>query len=142
MNVFERYAPFIQDYIYRSGWQCLRGVQNAAGEAIFNTDQASFLIDGHGLKTVVESFKLSKQQTGALKVDDAGNVMLVPRGDKQKDVCLTEQGKELAELTLGTLLDAEDQIALRCASDELIAGLEVLADEMEGAIGGACRKKA
>ena len=39
MNVFERYAPFIQDYIYRSGWKCLRGVQNAAGEAIFGTDQ-------------------------------------------------------------------------------------------------------
>ncbi len=38
MNVFERYAPFIQDYIYRSGWQCLRGVQNAAGEAIFCTE--------------------------------------------------------------------------------------------------------
>ena len=37
MNVFERYAPFIQDYIYRSGWQALRGVQNAAGDAIFNT---------------------------------------------------------------------------------------------------------
>ena len=39
MNVFDRYAPFIQDYIYRSGWQTLRGVQNAAGDAIFNTDQ-------------------------------------------------------------------------------------------------------
>jgi ATP-dependent Lhr-like helicase len=38
MNVFARYAPFIQDYIYRSGWQSLRGVQNAAGEAIFGTD--------------------------------------------------------------------------------------------------------
>ena len=38
MNVFERYAPFIQDYIYRSGWQALRGVQNAAGEAIFHTE--------------------------------------------------------------------------------------------------------
>lgn len=38
MNVFERYAPFIQDSIYRSGWQTLRGVQNAAGDAIFNTD--------------------------------------------------------------------------------------------------------
>ena len=38
MNVFDRYAPFIQDYIYRSGWQALRGVQNAAGEAIFGTD--------------------------------------------------------------------------------------------------------
>lgn len=39
MDVFNRYAPFIQDYIYRSGWQALRGVQNAAGEAIFGTDQ-------------------------------------------------------------------------------------------------------
>lgn len=38
MNVFDRYAPFIQDYIYRSGWQALRGVQNAAGEAIFGTE--------------------------------------------------------------------------------------------------------
>ena len=37
MNVFDRYAPFIQDYIYRSGWAALRGVQNAAGEAIFET---------------------------------------------------------------------------------------------------------
>lgn len=38
MNVFDRYAPFIQDYIYRSGWQQLRGVQNAAGEAIFHSE--------------------------------------------------------------------------------------------------------
>ena len=39
MNVFDRYAPFIQDYIYRSGWQSLRAVQNAAGDAIFNADE-------------------------------------------------------------------------------------------------------
>ncbi len=39
MNVFERYAPFIKDYIYRSGWQTLRAVQNAAGDAIFGTDE-------------------------------------------------------------------------------------------------------
>lgn len=39
MNVFDRYAPFIQDYIYISGWQMLRGVQNAAGDAIFDTDE-------------------------------------------------------------------------------------------------------
>ena len=38
MNVFDRYAPFIQDFIYRSGWQALRGVHNAAGEAIFGTE--------------------------------------------------------------------------------------------------------
>ena len=38
MNVFDRYSPFIQDYIHRAGWQTLRGVQNAAGDAIFGTD--------------------------------------------------------------------------------------------------------
>ncbi|MBQ4013181.1 MAG: DEAD/DEAH box helicase, partial [Bacteroidales bacterium] len=38
MNVFGRYAPFIQDFIYRSGWKTLRGVQNAAGDAIFGTE--------------------------------------------------------------------------------------------------------
>lgn len=39
MDVFYRYSPFIQDYIYRSGWQFLRGIQNAAGDAIFGTDK-------------------------------------------------------------------------------------------------------
>ena len=38
MNVYERYAPFIREYIYRSGWQSLRAVQNAAGDAIFGTE--------------------------------------------------------------------------------------------------------
>lgn len=37
MSVYERYAPFIRDYIYRAGWQVLRGVQEAAGAAIFNS---------------------------------------------------------------------------------------------------------
>ena len=37
MNVFDRYAPFIQDYIYSSGWKALRSVQDAAGESIFST---------------------------------------------------------------------------------------------------------
>lgn len=39
MNVFDRYAPFIQDYIYRNGWESLRAIQAAAGDAIFNSDQ-------------------------------------------------------------------------------------------------------
>ena len=38
MNVYERYAPFIREYIYRSGWQSLRAVQNASGDAIFGTE--------------------------------------------------------------------------------------------------------
>ena len=38
MNAFDRYAPFIQEYIYRSGWKALRDVQNAAAQAIFDSD--------------------------------------------------------------------------------------------------------
>lgn len=38
MSAFDRYAPFVQDYIYRSGWQNLRGIQVAAAETIFNSD--------------------------------------------------------------------------------------------------------
>ncbi len=38
MDVFDRYAPFVKDFIYRSRWENLRAVQMAAGEAIFGTD--------------------------------------------------------------------------------------------------------
>ncbi len=38
MNVFNRYAPFIQDFIYQNNWEALRAVQVAAGEAVFETD--------------------------------------------------------------------------------------------------------
>lgn len=38
MNVFSRYSPPIQRYIYSEGWQSLRAIQAAAGDAIFNTD--------------------------------------------------------------------------------------------------------
>ena len=38
MDVFAHYAPFIQDYIYRQGWQQLRPIQVAAAEEIFGTD--------------------------------------------------------------------------------------------------------
>lgn len=39
MNVFDRYAPFIQEFIYAHDWRSLRGIQVAAGEAIFDTDE-------------------------------------------------------------------------------------------------------
>ncbi len=39
MNIFSRYAPFIQDFIYRNGWENLRAIQVAAGDAIFNTEE-------------------------------------------------------------------------------------------------------
>ena len=38
MNVFDRYAPFIQDFIYAHDWESLRSIQVAAADAIFNTE--------------------------------------------------------------------------------------------------------
>lgn len=38
MSIFDRYAPFLQDYIYQHNWEALRAVQVAAGDVIFNTD--------------------------------------------------------------------------------------------------------
>ena len=38
MDVFNRYAPFIKDFIYSNEWQTLRAVQIAAAEVIFETD--------------------------------------------------------------------------------------------------------
>ncbi|MBR6917135.1 MAG: DEAD/DEAH box helicase [Clostridia bacterium] len=38
MSIFERYAPQVQNFIYRNGWESLRAIQVAAGEALFLTD--------------------------------------------------------------------------------------------------------
>ena len=38
MGIFDRYAPFVQDFIYSHEWENLRAIQVAAGEAIFDTD--------------------------------------------------------------------------------------------------------
>ena len=38
MSAFDRYAPFVQEFIYRNDWQKLRAIQVAAADAIFNTD--------------------------------------------------------------------------------------------------------
>ncbi len=39
MGAFERYAPFVQEYIYHNRWENLRAIQVAAADAIFNTDE-------------------------------------------------------------------------------------------------------
>lgn len=39
MNIFDRYAPFVQDFIYRNNWESLRAIQVAAADAVFNTDE-------------------------------------------------------------------------------------------------------
>lgn len=39
MSIFNRYAPFVQDFIYRNNWESLRAIQVAAGDTIFNTEE-------------------------------------------------------------------------------------------------------
>ncbi len=39
MGIFDRYAPFVQDFIYDHDWEGLRSIQVAAAEAIFDTDE-------------------------------------------------------------------------------------------------------
>ena len=46
MNVFDRLAPFIQDFIYQNKWDELRGIQVAACEVIFDSDDNLLLSSG------------------------------------------------------------------------------------------------
>jgi ATP-dependent Lhr-like helicase len=46
MDVFNRLAPFIQDYIYQNKWEELRGNQVAACEVIFDSDDNLLLSSG------------------------------------------------------------------------------------------------
>ena len=46
MNIFERLAPFIQDYIYENKWEELRANQVAACEVIFDSDDNLLLSSG------------------------------------------------------------------------------------------------
>ena len=46
MDVFNRLAPFIQDFIYQNKWEELRGVQVAACEVIFGSDDNLLLSSG------------------------------------------------------------------------------------------------
>ena len=46
MDIFARLAPFIQDYIYQNRWTELRGIQVAAAEVIFDSDDNLLLSSG------------------------------------------------------------------------------------------------
>lgn len=68
----------------------------------------------------------------------AGHVELVPCGNKQKLVRLTESGRAYAEKLLGPLLDAEEQ-AGACIDDGLVEGIERFGEQLErefGRLGG------
>lgn len=46
MDIFNRLAPFIQDFIYQNKWEELRGIQVAACEVIFDSDDNLLLSSG------------------------------------------------------------------------------------------------
>ena len=46
MDMFSRLAPFIQDFIYQNKWEELRGIQVAACEVIFDSDDNLLLSSG------------------------------------------------------------------------------------------------
>ena len=71
-----------------------------------------------------------------------GHVELVPCGNKQKLVKLTERGRAYAEELLGPLLDAEE-CASACIEDTLVDDLERFGDHLEsefGKMGGNLRE--
>ena len=46
MDVFDRLAPFVQDFIYQNNWEELRGIQVAACDVIFDSDENLLLSSG------------------------------------------------------------------------------------------------
>ena len=45
MDIFTRFAPFIQDYIYEHNWKNLRSIQVGAAETIFNSQDNVLLAE-------------------------------------------------------------------------------------------------
>ena len=86
MNVFERYAPFIQDYIYRSGWQSLRGVQNAAGEALFGTEENVLLTASTASGKTEAPVSSAEEPNQAQQGNAAGEA---PEAAEERDTGLT-----------------------------------------------------
>lgn len=76
MSTFEKLAPFIQDYIYRNGWEELREVQVAACDIIFNTDSnlliatptASGKTEAAFLPVITELYNSPSESVGVLYI--------------------------------------------------------------------------
>ena len=65
MDIFDRYAPFVREYIYRSGWENLRAIQVAAANAALNAFGRELLAE-HIRTCVVHDIQAGREET----VDD------------------------------------------------------------------------
>ncbi|MDF2540747.1 MAG: box helicase domain protein [Herbinix sp.] len=76
MDVFNRLAPFIQDFIYQSNWEELRGIQVAACEVIFDSDENLLLSSGTAsgkteaafLPVLTELYQKPSRSVGAMYI--------------------------------------------------------------------------
>ena len=61
-GAFDRFAPFVQDFVYEHEWESLRAIQVAAAEAIFDTDENVLLTSSTASgKTVAAFFPILTQ---------------------------------------------------------------------------------
>ena len=67
MNVFDRYAPCVREYIYGQDWHSLRGVQVAAGEAIFGSEEHVLLSVGENGGGVLSNHHLAAGEPSQLR---------------------------------------------------------------------------
>ncbi len=72
---------------------------------------------------------LSKQTINSAirKLETEGVVYLERAGSRNKDVCLTEQGMELAERTVGRIMQAENEIFASWTEEDVEKYLELTA---------------
>ncbi|MCL2701386.1 MAG: DEAD/DEAH box helicase [Phycisphaerae bacterium] len=76
MDIFNRLAPFIQDFIYQNKWEELRGIQVAACEVIFDSDENLLLSSGTAsgkteaafLPVLTELFNKPSKSVGVLYI--------------------------------------------------------------------------
>jgi ATP-dependent Lhr-like helicase len=78
MDVYARLAPWIQDYIYRSGWQELRPVQVAAAEVLFGSDDHLLLSTGTASGKTEAAFLPALTLLGENPADSVGILYISP----------------------------------------------------------------
>lgn len=73
---FETAVELIDSYSMEDKYYSISVFNNEETESLLNNNSSSVMVEGHGFKTALESFRLSKETTGAFKRADDGSLML------------------------------------------------------------------
>ena len=63
-EIFYRFSPLVQDFIYANGWETLRPIQVAAAEVIFDSDDNLILCSAKPKRSF---FRFSLKSRGAAR---------------------------------------------------------------------------